>query len=219
MPGRTIAIGDIHGYAAALHALLRAIDPQPDDTLVALGDYIDRGPDSREVIERMIALRQQCQLVPLLGNHDEMLLNICQGKMELMSGWMLFGGDATVASYYGNVPDDVPREHVEFLQECGRVYETERHFFVHANYYPNLELQQQPSEALRWESLRDRRPLPHCSGKIAVVGHTAQRDGEILDLGFLKCIDTWIYGNGWLTALDVDTGQVWQADKEGRMRG
>jgi len=71
---------------------------------------------------------------------------------------------------------------------------------------------------LRWESLKLRQPGPHCSGKTAIVGHTAQRDGEILDLGYLKCIDTCCYGEGWLTALDVDSGQVWQADKEGRMR-
>ena len=71
---------------------------------------------------------------------------------------------------------------------------------------------------LRWQSIRDRQPGPHTSGKIAVVGHTAQHNGEILDLGHLVCIDTYIYGDGWLTALDVETKQAWQVDQEGRSR-
>jgi serine/threonine protein phosphatase 1 len=60
-------------------------------------------------------------------------------------------------------------------------------------------------------------PGPHYSGKIAILGHTAQRDGRILDLGYLKCIDTCCYGEGNLTALEVHTGQTWQADKRGRL--
>jgi serine/threonine protein phosphatase 1 len=71
---------------------------------------------------------------------------------------------------------------------------------------------------LRWRSLREHQPGPHVSGKIAVVGHTAQKDGEILDLGHLVCIDTYVYGDGWLTALDVQSGQVWQVGQEGRPR-
>src|SRR4029453_4765190 len=74
MPGRTIAIGDIHGCAAALGALVAAIEPTADDTLVALGDYVDRGPNSRGVLDELLALAKRCRLVPLLGNHEIMLL-------------------------------------------------------------------------------------------------------------------------------------------------
>ena len=97
-------------------------------------------------------------------------------------------------------------------------FETERHFFVHANYRADMPLDQLPREVLLWESLKRHVPGPHVSGKTAIVGHTAQKNGEILDLGHLKCIDTWCYGDGWLTALDVETGQVWQANKGGVMR-
>ena len=72
--GRIIAIGDVHGCSAALAALVQAIAPTPLDTLVFLGDYIDRGPDSRGVLEQVIALAERCIVVPLLGNHEEMLL-------------------------------------------------------------------------------------------------------------------------------------------------
>jgi serine/threonine protein phosphatase 1 len=218
MPERIIAIGDIHGYLAAFSAILRAIDPQPNDTIVALGDFVDRGPDSRGVIDRVIALKRGCRLVPILGNHDEMLLDICHGRMDMMTGWLIYGGDATLSSYDGRIPGSVPEEHIKFLESCLPFYETDRHFFVHASYYSNLPLSEQPDTALRWESLRHRTPFAHYSGKTAVVGHTAQKGGDILDLGYLKCIDTWIYGNGWLTAVDVESGQIWQADKDGNIR-
>ena len=80
-------------------------------------------------------------------------------------------------------------------------------------------MEAQPIEMLLWESLKIRQPGPHCSGKTAIVGHASQSSGEILDLGYLKCIDTRCYGDGWLTAMDVESGQMWQADKKGERRG
>ena len=79
-------------------------------------------------------------------------------------------------------------------------------------------LADQPRETLLWESLKARQPGPHCSGKTAIMGHTSQKSGEILELGYAKCIDTRCYDQGWLTALDVESGQVWQADKRGERR-
>jgi serine/threonine protein phosphatase 1 len=215
--GRTIAVGDIHGYLAALRAVLAAIAPQPADTIVTLGDYVDRGPDSRGVIDELLALRSRCRLVPLLGNHDEMLLAICTGYVELIERWLLFGGDTTMASYGGRVPEGVPDEHIAFLKGCASWYETPRLFFVHGSYRADLPLQQQPIELLRWGTLKYGLPGPHYSGKTAIVGHTAQKDGRVLDLGYLRCIDTCCYGDGWLTAMDVDNGELWQADKQGRL--
>ena len=87
MTPRTIAIGDIHGCSAALDALLDAIRPRPEDTIVTLGDYIDRGPDSRGVLDRLIDLGRRCRLVPLLGNHDQMLLDVRSGKYPIY--WLL----------------------------------------------------------------------------------------------------------------------------------
>ncbi len=81
-----------------------------------------------------------------------------------------------------------------------------------------MPLDQLPREVLLWESLKRHVPAPHISGKVAIVGHTAQKSGEVLDLGHLKCIDTWCYGDGWLTVLDVETGRLWQASKTGLLR-
>jgi serine/threonine protein phosphatase 1 len=219
MPGRIIAIGDIHGCLTALNALLAGVDPQPHDTLVTLGDYIDRGPDSHGVIERLLVVKQQCCLVPLLGNHDQMLLLICDGMRELMSDWRLFGGDATLASYGGRVPEGIPPEHLDFLRNCRLFYETDHHFFVHASYQENLPLEEQEPEVLLWYSIKRVLPGPHFSGKTAIVGHSAQKSGEVLDVGYLKCLDTYCYGGGWLTALDVESNQLWQVNSESRPRG
>jgi serine/threonine protein phosphatase 1 len=215
---RLIAIGDIHGCPAALQALLEVIRPSQDDTIVTLGDYVDRGPDSCGVLEALIALEKQTRLVPLLGNHDEMMLAVCRGHTYFPQYWLHFGGEATLASYGASEPAGVWPAHLEFLDRCRLTFETEKHFFVHANYDAEVPLNQTPRRLLLWKSLKDYVPEAHGSGKTAIMGHSAQKSGEILDLGYLRCIDTWCYGNGWLTAMDIQTEQVWQADKSGRLR-
>ena len=218
MPGRTIAIGDTHGCLAALHTVLAAVDPRGEDTVVTLGDYCDRGSDVRGVLETLIALGKQTRLVPLLGNHDETMLNVCRGRSDLLEDWLLYGGGATLASYGTSEPAGVWPAHLALLADCQLAFETEGHFFVHANYREDRPLAQLPREVLLWESLKRHVPGPHFSGKTAILGHTAQKSGEVLDLGHLKCIDTWCYGDGWLTALDVESGQCWQANKKGVLR-
>jgi serine/threonine protein phosphatase 1 len=217
---RTIAIGDVHGCSPALEAVLQAVDPGADDTLVMLGDYVDRGPDSRGVIKQILAVAKNCRLIPILGNHEEMLLAVVDEQMPA-DDWLRCGGQATVNSYGEAAPGvpALPPEHLSFLRRCEPYYETDTHLLLHANYDPNLPLAEQDSSTIRWLSLRESIPPAHVSGKTAILGHTPTRSGEILDLGYLKCIDTYCYGGGWLTALDLASGQVWQADAVGRLRG
>lgn len=218
MRHRTIAIGDIHGCSAALSALIDSIAPRPGDVIVTLGDYIDRGPDSRGVLQLLIDLGRRCALVPLLGNHDQLLLDVRAGRYPL--SWLLeIGGIPTLDSYGPGLDLAlIPEAHWEFLGGCLDYHETSTHIFVHANYYPDLPMSEQPASMLRWESLRDHSPGPHESGKTVIVGHTSQKTGAILDLGHLKCIDTYCHGGGWLTALDVNMERVWQADRNGELR-
>jgi serine/threonine protein phosphatase 1 len=223
---RVIAIGDVHGCSRALKALLEELQPGQQDTVITLGDYLDRGPDSRGVVERLLELSKRCHLIPLLGNHEEMFLSVLDGLADPI-GWLRVGGAAMVESY-GIVPDltlstadllaAIPAQHVAFLRACRDYYETATHLFLHANYDPDLPLAEQSIATIRWLSLRDSIPPAHVSGKTAIVGHTPDRSGEILDLGYLKCLDTYCYGGGWLTALDVASGQIWQADREGNLR-
>jgi Calcineurin-like phosphoesterase len=218
MPARVIAIGDVHGCATALDTLLEAIRPQVDDVLIPLGDCIDRGPDSRGVIERLLALGAQCRLIPLLGNHEEMMLNYLDGRPQ-PDDWLECGGAATVASYgTRDGRPDVPDEHVALLRTWPDYYETDTHFFVHACYDPHYPLPDQRWNVLRWHALRDGLPDPHDNGKQAIVGHTSQKNGEVLDVGYLLCIDTYCWGGGWLTALDTTNGRMWQANQRGQLR-
>lgn len=216
MRARTIAIGDIHGCAAALAAVIAAIKPAEQDTLIFLGDYVDRGPDSRGVIEQVLALERQCRVIPLLGNHEIMFLDALEKGAE-GAGWLQYGGRETLASYNWDIRN-FPAPHLDFIQGLKRYHETSTHFFVHANYIADIPLAEQPDYVLFWEHLFESPPARHESGKTAIVGHTAQRSGEIRDLGHVICIDTYCHGGGWLTAMDADTGDVWQADRLGRLR-
>lgn len=218
MARRTIAIGDIHGCSIALAALIDAIDPQPEDTLVTLGDYVNKGIDSKGVLDFLLELEPRCKLVPLLGNHDAVMLAAI-GRRLSMEGWKAIGGAATLQSYGASERiDDVPATHAEFLRRCRMWHETPTHLFVHAAYDPNLPLDQQNEATLLWQGLRDEVPGPHVSGKTAIVGHTSQKDGEILDAGHLVCIDTYCWNGGWLTAMEVESRKVWQVDERGRLR-
>jgi len=213
---RTIAIGDIHGCSQALAALIKAIEPTKDDILVALGDFIDYGPDSRGVLDQLIALQERCQVIPLFGNHEEMLMSAIY-ETGALQGWLACGGRATLDSY-GSL-SAIPNDHAKFLLLCRMYHETDTHIFVHANYLPNVPMEKQPDGYTRWEFIDPANPpAPHYSGRTVIVGHTPQRTGEILDVGHLVCIDTSCTGGKWLTAFDVNTKQVWQANKYGRLR-
>lgn len=218
---RLLAIGDVHGCSRAFDALLLAVRLQPDDRVVTLGDYVDRGPDSRGVLDRIMLLHQTGRVVPLRGNHELMMLN-ARRSFDSFKFWMAVGGQEAIDSYSlsgrsGRL-NDVPDSHWQFLKHsCADWYETERHFFVHANVDPELPLEAQPSSMLHWEIFTAWTP-PHRSGKTMICGHTEQRQGWPLVLPHAICIDTWAYGGGWLTCLEVQTGQVWQANQAGEAR-
>ena len=215
MPSRIITIGDIHGCLTALDTLLDKIAPAEDDLLIPLGDYVDRGPNSKGVIDRMLELETVCDLRPILGNHEQMMQSVLLGETG-PSDWLRYGGVATLESYgFEGDLTGVPEAHRDYLDRCIDYYETETHFFLHANYVSDVPLDQLDGEILRWVSLAMSMPGPHQNGKIAIVGHTPDEHGEIMDVGFLKCIDTYCYGGQWLTALDVLSGRVWQANEEG----
>lgn len=213
--GRLIAIGDIHGYVAALDTLLGAIEPTPDDIIVTLGDYVDRGPDSKGVIDSLIRWGRQTQLVALIGNHEEMMLNVVSGEQSHHS-WLRYGGVETLESYgFDGELNFLPAEHAEFFGSLGDFFVHDEFFFTHAAYDPVLSFENQPVELLRWHSLRMGIPDPHVSGKTAVVGHTASDTFEVLDVGHLICLDTNCYGGGFLTAMELPSRRMWQSTPEG----
>ena len=212
---RHFAIGDIHGCITALTTLVDFVELRADDTIVTLGDYVDRGPDSRAVMDFIINLGQTHQLVALRGNHEIMMLD-AREKDSWLRPWLSYGGEETLQSYGGSF-DDVPDTHIDFLEnKLQPYYESETHIFVHANLAPDVALADQSDAALFWQKYKD--PAPHSSGKTMVCGHTAQQSGMPLSNGHSVCIDTWAHGDGWLTCLEVGSGTVWQANEAGETR-
>ena len=216
---RTIAIGDIHGCAIALQRLIDEIKPQSNDIIIGMGDYVDRGINSAGVLEILIKLVSTCRFIPLIGNPDLMLHQALFGnnKQRDFEFWYQHGGSSTLASYGGSV-EGIPQHHLTFLNHCLRYYETEEHFFIHANYVPDLPLSEQPDEISFWKHMLGSPTEPHQSGKIAYVGHTPQPNGQVTDHGHVKLIDTYCYGDEWLSAVNVLDGKIWQANNSGDAR-
>jgi len=216
------AIGDIHGCLTALEALLAALDLQPDDQLIFLGDLVDRGPDTRGVIERIMQLRTERTVHVIKGNHEEMLL-IARDLPGYAQAWLQFGGKEAIASYgwkQGIVPgwtEAIPASHWNFLKnDLVDAVEEAGHIMVHGGLDPELPLEKQPWDEMRWK--RWENPQPHVSGKTMVCGHTHQTTGKPVSVGHAICIDTWAFGRGWLTALDLASHEYVQANKKGEIR-
>lgn len=214
--GRTIAIGDIHGCHAALALLLSRLEPTADDTFVVLGDIVDRGPSTSAVVDCLLDLGQQCGLVFIRGNHEEMMLDALQGG-PMRDMWLSYGGAETLASY-GGAENMIPPHHVEFLNSSVDYFETDADIFVHANLEPEIPLDQQTPHALRWLRLTGIES-PHHSGKRVICGHSAQMSGLPAFLEGWLCLDTWAYGAGFLTCFDVTNSLFYQAQQGGRYRG
>jgi serine/threonine protein phosphatase 1 len=219
MPMRTLTFGDIHGCYRALTALAEAARVVPNDLVITLGDYVDRGPNSYAVLDWLVARLKTGPLVALRGNHEIMMLRARDDASQRQE-WLANGGDATLSSFspFGDPGTilDIPDEHWAFLEaECREWHETDSHFFVHANAYADMPLIEQPEFMLFWEQFNE--PSQHQSGKIMVCGHTPQRSGRPKNLGHAICIDTWAYRRGWLTCLEVATGRYWQANEAGEI--
>jgi len=200
----TYAIPDLHGRLDLLTAALaeigrRGIGPH---TVVTLGDYVDRGPQSRQVIERLIAgpaLPGQA-LVCLMGNHEEMMVRCLRGEAE-MSWWIENGGDATLASYgeRGSAFDDpagILSDHLRWIEGLQLTYADEHRVFVHAGLDYRSPLDRQTSETLLWHRYCDEPAGPDPRQHV-VHGHTATEDGPVL-LPDRTNLDTLAWATGRL---------------------
>jgi serine/threonine protein phosphatase 1 len=217
---RYLAVGDIHGCFKALTTLAAFVPFTPEDVVITLGDYVNRGPGPCAVLDWLIAYQNRNKLVPLRGNHEVMMLQARESDQAFRE-WVKCGGDATLASYspFGDPGRlvDIPDSHWEFLEQQTQAwFEIDTHFFVHANAHSDYPLPDQPDYMLYWESFDN--PPAHESGKIMVCGHTSQKSGKPKNIGHAVCIDTWAYGKGWLTCLDVGSGKYWQANQQGETR-
>lgn len=168
---RLLAIADVHGEYKELRRVIDEIAPCSSDTIVMLGDYVDHGPDSKAVIDLLIELQGICNLIPLIGNHEEMMLD-ARDDMNALSRWCEAGGYATLYSYSSSGDmASIPESHFQFLESCLPYYETQSQIFVHANFDWTLLMPHQHGNLLRWISIEESPPKPHISGKQVICGH------------------------------------------------
>lgn len=131
-----VAIGDIHGCLQSLNGLLKKLDHYSEATFVFVGDYIDRGPDSAGVVDRLLDFRNEQDCIFLRGNHEQMLLDAYYN--DQLDMWLMNGGKSTLASYDATYDHmEFPEEHLEFYKQTLMYYDTDDYFFVHAGLSPD----------------------------------------------------------------------------------
>ncbi len=175
--GSIYAVGDIHGCYEKLRRLMEKVWKQfePDyDTLIFLGDYIDRGPDSFSVVKYLTNLKKQFPgIIFLKGNHEEMFGQYLLGLER--HAYMVNGGQHTLESYFRHNPggevQTIPPEHLHFYSSLSLYYESEDYIFVHAGLKDRIPLEKQKSEDLLWIRKRFIRS-DFDYGKKVVFGHT-----------------------------------------------
>lgn len=211
-----LIIGDIHGCIDHLDSLLNYAPLECGDTIITLGDYIDRGPNTKAVLQRLIDLQDEYNLVPILGNHDKFMLD-ARHNSTIFDFWMedFVGGTETLESY-GESLNDVPQEHWEFLENCQLYHELEHWICAHGGAHPELSMDQQNPEILL--NLRFSEAEAHQSGKKVIVGHTRQRDGMPKFMNNTLCIDTNVFDGGFLTGFDTESNTLYQVDDKGNTR-
>ena len=198
-PGlRIYAIGDVHGclsHLEGVHEWIQsdlAANPPADWRVVHVGDYVDRGPDSRGVIDYLIRLQARDRRhICLMGNHDQMFSTSIQGRGQRITTWLEQGGEATLQSYGmsrdslehaildgQSLDDAIPRHHLDFLDGLGHYAHYGDYFFVHAGIDPEYPLDDQDPEDLLWiraRFLKDERD----HGAVIVHGHTPVEKVEV----------------------------------------
>src|ERR1700730_8813008 len=219
---RIYAVGDIHGRLDLLNELLARIDadaalrPAPRPLYVFLGDYIDRGPSSRETIDRLIEHGATHETLFLKGNHELIAIK-CLSDRGLFDQWLRLGGLETLVSY--GVPAEIlasgkqiaelqsafhgalPQTHFRFFRDLQTSFSCGDFFFAHAGVKPNVELSRQKEDDLLW--IREEFLSSNCDfGKIIVHGHTPVSEIEIKPNRIN--IDTGAFATGRLTCLVIE---------------
>ena len=213
MTGRILAIGDIHGCNGLLKRLLDRIRIDPlADTLIFIGDYLDRGHEVREVIDTLLDLKETCSnLICLKGNHESLFLNYyLEGRDEEL--FLSNGGQSTLDSYGISLGEarrgkGIPENHIRFLTSLPFYHETDEYCFVHAGLRPGIALADQSSEDLLWiryEFIDTEWDF----GRTVVFGHTPFSK-PLLEKNKIG-IDTGAIYGGRLTCIELPSRRIYQ---------
>lgn len=216
---KLFAIGDIHGCAEELQGLLDNLPYDSDSTIVFLGDYVDRGPNSKKVIDIIIDLKQKCNVITLMGNHEAMMIDFLENPSSVSAGlFILNGGSATLASYTdSDEMFNVPDSHKKFLDELKVFYETDEYYFVHAG-VPDVPLDQIELEKHGLDMLWIRSKF-HTSvfqwDKKIIHGHTVVEEVDVCENRIN--IDTGCVFQGKLSAIELTEMRLYQVKARKKM--
>jgi serine/threonine protein phosphatase 1 len=195
----TYVIPDLHGRYDLLSEALAGITARSGSeagVIVTIGDYVDKGPQSKQVIDRLLpGIAEGWRLVALKGNHDAMMVEALRDPAK-MASWLEKGGDAALASYGGD-PAAVPPAHIAWLDRLRLMHEDAHRLYVHAGVDPELPLDRQSETTLLWK--RYPKGFPDGYGELHVVhGHDNHPDGPLLYAGRTN-LDTLAWRTGRLT--------------------
>ena len=212
-----IAIGDIHGCVASLKALIDQLKSFQDRTFIFVGDYIDRGPSSKEVVNFLIGFQQQVDCVFLRGNHEQMMLNALNGSDEQL--WLMNGGRTTINSYEKEGGEfTLSDDHQAFYDSLELYYETPDYFFVHAGVDPSKTIKEAlQDDRSRQNFMWERSHLNSYQTqweKTVVFGHTP-RPHPIREKNMIGIDTGCVYnraGYGRLTAVSLPEVEFVQQD-------
>lgn len=202
------AIGDLHGCLKALDKLIQKISPNYDDTIIFLGDYIDRGPDSNGVVNYLLQLSKQVNCVFLRGNHEQMLIDVVDGGDDTYL-WLINGAQATWRSYGNFELLKISDEHMKFYRSTKYYHIIDNYLFVHGGVRPNIPIEKQDVRDLIWirEEFISKR---HNLNYVVIFGHTPFED---IFIGEDKIgLDTGCVYGGKLTAYNITLSKKVQVD-------
>ncbi|HXG18221.1 MAG TPA: metallophosphoesterase family protein [Methylomirabilota bacterium] len=223
MDARFFIVGDIHACPQELERLLSSLALQPEDHVVFLGDYVDRGPDARAVVELLLSMKADavCRMTFLKGNHEDMFLDFLGYEGRYGEAFLVNGGSATVKSYGlsqtlrgKEAAALLPPAHLEFYRALETVHLNGGTFCVHAGLNPLRPLEKQNEEELLW--IRQEFIFhPHDFPFTVVFGHTPHRE-VFFDLPYKIGIDTGLVYGGKLSCLEVTERKLFQIARGSR---
>jgi serine/threonine protein phosphatase 1 len=195
----TYVIPDLHGRCDLLSEALAGITARSGGeagVIVTIGDYVDKGPQSKQVIDRLLpGVAEGWRFVALKGNHDAMMAEALRDPAK-MASWLEKGGDAALASY-GGAPAAVPQTHIAWLDRLRLMHVDTHRLYVHAGVDPEVPLDRQSETTLLWK--RYPKGFPDGYGELHVVhGHDNYPDGPLLYPGRTN-LDTLAWRTGRLT--------------------
>jgi serine/threonine protein phosphatase 1 len=219
-PNKIFAIGDVHGCATELRLLLNKLPLDKDSRVVFLGDYVDRGPQSREVIDTVLELSKEIDVVPLKGNHEALFLAFLRDPGSEAAGMFIYnGGSATLHSYAGDDGEyHIPREHRDFLANLELFHETDDYFFVHAG-CPRIPVEQFDTRKHAHDFLWARGAFLRTNykwSKLIVHGHTPVK---AVDMRANRInIDTACVFDRTLTAVELPAKRFYSVRRQDKTR-